>query len=63
VALFDVLGRRVRALRCSGAQGELLHFVWDGTDEAGASMAAGVYYLRARCGAESLERKLVFLDR
>ena len=46
LALYDVLGRRVRQV-WDGPLGAGSHrFVWDGRDEAGKAVAAGVYIYR-----------------
>lgn len=59
VALFDVRGRRVRAL----CDGELTagpaEFAWDGRDDGGTRVAAGVYFLRATTLAGSAVRRVV----
>ena len=51
VAVFDVAGRRVRALwRGTPAVGGAQALIWDGRDEGGRRAAPGVYYLRAAAG-------------
>lgn len=70
VAIFDVFGRKIRALR-QGSQlssegrataGEM-SFVWDGRDDAGIDMTSGVYHLRAQMPTGSLQYKFVLLGR
>jgi hypothetical protein len=54
----DVLalnGRRVRALGAVGAA------TWDGRDDGGRRVPAGVYWARVSSGGESVTRKLVWL--
>jgi hypothetical protein len=60
--VYDIRGRRVRVLR----EGPLLageHDVfWDATDDAGRSVAAGVYFLRLVHAGETVTRKVVRLE-
>jgi flagellar hook assembly protein FlgD len=59
--VFDTLGRRVywKALgEFSGGRGEV---VWDGHDDAGVSLASGVYYYYIEGTTRSQIRKLVYL--
>ncbi|MBI5169582.1 MAG: VCBS repeat-containing protein [Candidatus Eisenbacteria bacterium] len=46
IALFDLAGRRVRTLRRGAFLPGTLDLVWDGNNDAGARMPAGVYFLR-----------------
>ena len=43
LALYDMLGRRVRQVWQGSLQAGSHRFVWDGRDEAGKAVAAGVY--------------------
>ncbi len=59
VDVFDVRGRRVQRL-ISQLETEGSHGVfWDGRDEAGNAVAAGVYHVRARFGGEVKMRAIV----
>lgn len=60
VAVFDAMGRRVRALH-SGALAAGRHDLsWDGRDEQGKTARPGVYYVRALQGGSALAvRRLV----
>jgi trimeric autotransporter adhesin len=62
LAVFDLLGARVRLLeegvRVPGAY-ELL---WDGALAGGRKAPAGVYFLRLRAGPLTIERKIVRID-
>jgi hypothetical protein len=52
IEVFDVAGRRVREL-VSGTRPAGVHeAVWDGRDGEGRAVPAGVYFYRARIGAE-----------
>ena len=62
VRVYDVKGRLVRSLVID----EVLHpgehiLGWDGTDEAGTKVAAGVYYCRLQIGERSLTRRVILL--
>lgn len=61
LAVFDVRGRRVATL-LDGVTVPGVHEVsWNGVDEAGQRVAAGVYFLRFEAGAVSETRKIVHL--
>jgi carboxypeptidase T len=63
LAVYDVLGRRVRVL-AEGPRAEGRHEVrWDGRGEGGTRVASGLYVLELRAGGASVTRKLVVLDR
>ncbi|MCA9753466.1 MAG: hypothetical protein KC591_14830 [Gemmatimonadetes bacterium] len=56
VDVVDVTGRRVRSLvpsREAGAEGGRVSVVWDGRDERGRRVPAGVYFVRAEGSAEA----------
>jgi len=62
LAIFDLAGRRVKTL-ASGVQEPGAHQAeWDGRDEAGASVGAGLYFCRLTAGTESVTRRLVRVD-
>jgi len=59
LAIYDLAGRRVRALvdgaRPAGTQG----VTWDGTDARGESVPAGIYVYRLRAGSFDQGRRMV----
>jgi hypothetical protein len=61
LSVFDVAGRRVTTL-ASGPRnpGEGI-FVWNGTDDGGRRVAAGVYFCRLEVGDKIFHEKLVVL--
>jgi predicted outer membrane repeat protein len=46
LAVFDLRGRRIATLRDGPAAAGTHRVVWDGTDDAGLAVAAGIYYAR-----------------
>jgi hypothetical protein len=64
VSIHDVSGRLVRVLADGTEFADGRHVVrWDGTNETGRNVAAGVYYVRFVSGGFSASRKLVFQSR
>jgi hypothetical protein len=61
VAVFDVAGRLVRRLYAKNMERESAAIQWDGRDESGASVARGVYFVKARLNSDTLTRKVVLL--
>ncbi len=61
VAVYDVTGARVATI-ASGmrAEGEY-ELIWNGIDDAGNRVGAGVYFYRLKSGGETLTRKLVLM--
>jgi alpha-glucosidase len=58
LAVYDPAGRRVRAL-VNGAEPAGTHRVsWDGTDDAGTPVAAGVYFCRLSAGEQTAARSV-----
>jgi len=61
LSILGVDGRRVRSL-VSGTQDAGEHrLVWDGRDDEGRPVAAGVYYARLRTSHERFSRKLMVI--
>ncbi|HEY9167562.1 MAG TPA: FlgD immunoglobulin-like domain containing protein [Candidatus Kryptonia bacterium] len=60
VTIYDILGRKVQefsvGFQSAGAHG----IVWNGRDNFGKRVAAGVYIYRLQAGGEAQARKLVF---
>jgi len=61
VAIYDVLGRRVKAVFTGSLFGQAQTFVWDGTNNSNNPVPSGVYFLKADAGSSSQVRKLVIL--
>jgi len=61
VEIYDVRGRRVKAL-ASRLMGEGRHtLAWDGLDSKGRRVSSGLYFVRVAGGGRSQTRKLVIL--
>src|SRR5262249_51273346 len=52
LVLYSVDGRRVRTLVDEAREPGRYHLVWDGRDDAGRGLAAGVYYAQLVAGAQ-----------
>ncbi|HEU4928912.1 MAG TPA: T9SS type A sorting domain-containing protein [Candidatus Krumholzibacteria bacterium] len=59
VEVFDVAGRRVRAMNIGRMSAGTTPLAFDGRDERGHRLPSGVYFYRIHAGSESLTRKLV----
>jgi flagellar hook assembly protein FlgD len=62
LAVYDVSGRLVRTLVSADSHEPGVHTVtWDGMDERGRGVAAGVYFANLLTGARSASSKMVLL--
>jgi 1,4-alpha-glucan branching enzyme len=61
VAVYDVAGRLVRVVDDSARPSGRNEVAWDGRNDAGQSVAAGVYVVRVESGESSALRKAVLL--
>jgi flagellar hook assembly protein FlgD len=58
-AILDVQGRLVRALHEGGLEQGTHRFDWDGRDDAGRTVVAGVYFYAVRGEGEVAASKIV----
>jgi hypothetical protein len=58
LAVFDPAGRRVRSLAPGGLGSGTHRVPWDGTDDLGHPVAAGVYLVQLRYGGRALDRSI-----
>jgi hypothetical protein len=61
IRLYDIRGRLVRTLDNGSRAGGEFEAVWDGRDEAGRRLPAGVYFCRAEIGDWRETRKMVLI--
>jgi len=61
LAVFDLSGRLIRSLGCFPLDGSLQNAVWNGFDDSGGRVPAGVYICRLRTSSEVATRKVTFL--
>lgn len=61
LSIFDVRGRRVRTLVDGTLHAGSHSVVWDGADNAGRRVAAGVYFARLSVGSESATKKVLLV--
>ena len=61
VGVFDLSGRAVRALQRGRLVAGTHRFDWNGRDEQGRRVAAGVYFVRLEATGRHVESKLVKL--
>ncbi len=60
--IYDISGRLVRDLSLPTAQSPRPTVVWDGTDQSGRQVSAGVYFIRAECGDQRRTAKIIRLQ-
>ncbi len=61
IAIFDPSGRRVRRLLSGRRESGQMDLIWDGKDEGGRRVSAGVYFITARSGSELRSSKIVLI--
>lgn len=61
LAVYDVAGRRVRAVLDRVLPAGLHEAEWDGRDDAGRAVASGVYFYRMQSGAKTETRRMVLV--
>jgi hypothetical protein len=59
--IYDVAGRRVRSLVDGNKQANVYKVVWDGTNDAGQSVATGIYFYRITAGKFVQTKKMLLL--
>ena len=61
IVIYDILGRRVKELVNQTQYYGYKKIIWDGKDDMGVLVAAGVYFFRTELGPLSETRKMVLL--
>ena len=58
LAVFDLLGKRVRTLVSGLTPAGAHRSIWDGTDASGLNMSSGIYLVRLRVGNQVVNQKV-----
>jgi hypothetical protein len=61
VSIFNVAGRRVRTVVKSDLPPGRYAYEWDGRDDSGYSVSAGIYFLRVSAGTFEAKDRLIYL--
>ncbi len=61
LAIYDVEGRLVRLIANSTLEPGSYMAAWNGRDDAGRPVSAGVYFCRLQAGQETISRKLILV--
>ena len=61
LAVYDILGRRVKTLVDQTQQVGYYSITWDGCDDSGQKAAAGVYLYRLQAGSFAQTRKMALI--
>jgi hypothetical protein len=61
IAAYDVAGRRVSVIVDAEQEPARYSVNWNGTDDAGRTLASGIYFIRYRAGGYTFTRKAVLL--
>ena len=59
--IYDVQGRKIRALMDEVRSGGVQYAEWDGLDDRGQTVSSGVYFYVLRAGDKTLTRKMALL--
>jgi uncharacterized repeat protein (TIGR01451 family) len=63
IGVYNVAGRLVKSLAKSSMPAGRHTATWNGTDEAGARVPGGVYFVRVRLGADTQQHRVIFLGK
>jgi hypothetical protein len=61
IQIFNIAGRKVRSLSVLSSPFSVPSYVWDGRDERGNEVCAGIYYLRLKGEENIIQKKLIKL--
>ena len=61
LSIYDILGKQIKTLVNQSQDAGKRIAVWDGTDELGRSVSAGVYLYRIQAGEFTQTRKMLLL--
>ncbi len=60
ITIYDILGRRVRAFEVGQQDIGSHNILWNGRNNLGEKVAAGIYFYRLQAGNQSLVKKMIF---
>ena len=63
IGVYNVAGRLVKSLTKSSMPAGRHTATWNGTDEGGARVPGGVYFVRVRLGGENQQHRVIFLGK
>src|SRR5688572_24397309 len=63
IGVYNVAGRLVKSLTKSSMPAGRHTATWNGTDEGGARVPGGVYFVRVRLGADTQQHRVIFLGK
>lgn len=63
LVIYDLLGKHIKTLVRGAEEAGFKTVAWDGTDELGRPVSAGVYLYRIQAGGFTQTRKMVLLER
>jgi hypothetical protein len=61
LAVYDVMGRKVKTLLAGNVEAGSHEVTWDGTDAAGGAVASGIYLYRFETGSLSRTKQMILL--
>ncbi|MDZ7367205.1 MAG: CHRD domain-containing protein [candidate division KSB1 bacterium] len=61
LAIYDLLGKKVRTLVDAEEAAGFKHITWDGASDAGVRVVSGVYLYRVEAGDFSMTRKMILM--
>lgn len=61
LVVFDLKGRRVKALRSGAIEAGWHTIAWNGTDDAGRTQPSGVYFMQAKSGGRASVHKMTLV--
>ena len=61
LTVFDVAGRRVATIASGLRNAGEVRYEWNGIDDTGNRVPAGVYFCRLQVGGQSFNQKLVIV--
>jgi flagellar hook assembly protein FlgD len=59
--VYNVAGRMVKSLVSASMPAGRHTATWNGTDNAGSRVPSGVYFVKARYGAEQKQQRVIYL--